>query len=309
LVVVFFAIAIATQWSEFRDSAADLSALVLIGAFGLALANLFTAWLTWRVLLADANSHLPFGPSLRMYFVGQLGKYLPGTVWPLVAQASMGHDLGVPRRRTVVVGVVTIALSIAAGLAVATATLPFVAPGAARKFWWALLALPVFLVLLYPPVMHRVLNVAMRVLRREPLEQEFSFRGLGISFATQVAAWVAIGMQIAVLSIELGVSPARAIPLGIGGAALAWGAGLLAVPAPAGLGVREAALYAVVGTVLDRGSVLVVVVASRLMMTIGDVVWAGAGEVLYRRWRRRRTRQPDVKVAAERPGAPSQSKS
>jgi hypothetical protein len=58
--------------------------------------------------------------------------------------------------------------------------------------------------------------------------------------------------------------------------------------------VREAALYAVLGTVLDRGSVLVVVVASRLMMTFGDVVWAGVGELLYRLHRPRLARTDDA---------------
>ena len=51
----------------------------------------------WRVLLEDLGTHLALPPASSVFLVGQLGKYLPGSVWTVVAQAEMGAQLAVPR--------------------------------------------------------------------------------------------------------------------------------------------------------------------------------------------------------------------
>jgi hypothetical protein len=35
----------------------------------------------------------------RILFLGQLGKYLPGSVWPVLAQMELGKTYRVPRHR------------------------------------------------------------------------------------------------------------------------------------------------------------------------------------------------------------------
>ncbi len=45
-------------------------------------------------LLNDLGSPLPPAGSLRVFFLGQLGKYVPGSVWPAVAQMELGRDYG-----------------------------------------------------------------------------------------------------------------------------------------------------------------------------------------------------------------------
>jgi hypothetical protein len=82
----------------------------------------------------------------------------------------------------------------------------------------------------------------------------------------------------------------RAMILSTGGFALAWTAGFVAaavlvVAAPAGLGVREVALYSVLSQVLSGGAATAVVVVSRIGQIAGDVLWAAVAAV----WSRRRT--------------------
>ena len=50
--------------------------------------------------------------------------------------------------------------------------------------------------------------------------------------------------------------------------------------APGGVGVREAALTVALGPVLPAGAPLVVALASRVVMTVADLLWAGAGVLL-----------------------------
>ena len=78
-------------------------------------------WLTmlgWRVILRDLGSDLHLAPSSGVYFVGQLGKYLPGSLWSVLVQADIASHLKVPRRRTAVTGLLALGLSLLTGLLV-----------------------------------------------------------------------------------------------------------------------------------------------------------------------------------------------
>ena len=82
-----------------------------------------------------------------MFFLAQIGKYLPGSVWSFVAQMELGKT---PRRapppqrsrRAVFVG-----LHCATGLLIAGVTLPMAEPEAARRYWWLLVLAPAMLML------------------------------------------------------------------------------------------------------------------------------------------------------------------
>ena len=78
-------------------------------------------WLTmigWRTLLRDLGSDLHLAPASGVYFVGQLGKYLPGSLWSVLVQADIASHLKVPRRRTAVTGLLALGLSLLTGLLV-----------------------------------------------------------------------------------------------------------------------------------------------------------------------------------------------
>ena len=109
--VVAFGVALAGQWSEIGDHLGEQRPLVLLGALALALAGVYQSFLTWRGALAVLGSRLPVRSAARLFFVTQLGKYLPGAVWPVVAQMRMGRELGVPRQRMGLAFLLTLGLS------------------------------------------------------------------------------------------------------------------------------------------------------------------------------------------------------
>ena len=68
--------------------------------------------------------------------------------------------------------------------------------------------------------------------------------------------------------------------LSTGAYALAWTAGFLFVVAPAGCGRARRALVAALAPVLDRAGALAVAVLSRVLMTVGDLLWGAVGAAL-----------------------------
>ena len=150
----------------------------------------------WRALLADLGSPLPARLAGRINFTAQLGKYVPGAVWAFAAQVELGHDYQVPRRRSFASVVVSLAVTVSVGLGLALVTLPIASPEIARRFWWALVPLPLIIAALCPPVLGALLDRLLAVLHRAPLERRPSFPGLIKAVAWNLAGWLMLGLQV-----------------------------------------------------------------------------------------------------------------
>jgi uncharacterized membrane protein YbhN (UPF0104 family) len=279
LVAVGLAVwAIASRREQVVDALLRMQGRWLLVAGLATLANLALTGLAWRAVLADLGSRLPLAAAARVFFVGQIGKYVPGSLWPVVVQAELGRDHGVARRRSAAATLVLILLSAFSALVVVLASLPFVPAVAENGFGWALLLVVPLVVVLHPSVLGRVLDRVLKLVGRPPLGEWTSLRGTAVALGWALASWLAAGLQVFCLTISMGAPRAwHTLALSIGGYALAWAVGLIVVVAPAGAGAREVALAALLSQVLDPGAVVVVVLLSRVLFTGADLALAGMG--------------------------------
>jgi hypothetical protein len=270
------------QWPAVRTGLGHLGLLPVIGALVAVLLGLAAGMQVWRVLLAALGSPLPVRAAARVVFVGQLGKYIPGSIWPVLAQMELGSVYHVPRRRSATATLLTMLFSLAAGLLAALLTLPWLAGGATAGYRWALVLAPVLVACLHPRVLNPVLRRLLRLAGRAPLEQPLTGRAVSTALAWALASWLPYGAQVWLLTVRLGAPPGRAAVLAVGGFAFAWCVGFLAVFVPAGVGVREALLVAALHTVLGVGDATAIALVSRLLMTLGDLCVAGLAVVSTR---------------------------
>ena len=237
---------------------------------------------SWRAVMRMLGASLSVPDAFGLFFVSQLGKYVPGGVWNVVAAGELGADLRVPRRTSVSAMMVALVISVASGLVVAAPALLLSAGAGAYVWVWALV--PVLAALLAPPVLDRLLGVAMRVLRRDPIDHELSWGGVLVAVGWSLAGWLLAGLQVWALAVGLGAEPGlRTIGLSVGGYALAWVVGFLFLIAPAGVGVREIVLIAVLGGAAGSATVLAVALLSRVLLTVADVLASLAGLRVARR--------------------------
>jgi len=275
---------LASQWPQVESALDKLNGWDVAGAELCVLAGLGCMMLAWRTLLADLGSPLPLPAAIRVMFIGQLGKYVPGAVWALAAQVELARDYAVPRRRSATASLTSMATTLVAGLIVAGVTLPLTSAGAVRKYWWLLAITPLAIACLYPKVIKVCLDLALRIAHRDPLEKAISIRGMGRALAWTFAGWICYGMHAWFLISQFASDGGwHRLALSFGAYALAWSVGFLIIFFPGGIGPREAALVAVLTPVMPAASALVVALASRLVMTAGDLLWAGAGLCVRRR--------------------------
>jgi uncharacterized membrane protein YbhN (UPF0104 family) len=285
LVVVGLAVwGVASQWTAVQAALHKLSAWHVIGAAGCVLGGLGCMMLAWRALLADLGSRLPLPAAIRVMFIGQLGKYVPGAVWAVAAQVELARDYDVPRRRSVTASLVGMATTLVVALVMTGVMLPLTSSGAVRKYWWVLAITPLAIACLHPRVVKFALNLVLRVARREPLEQVNSLPGMARALGWTLCGWIFYGLHawLLISSFDHG-STLHVLALSFGAYALAWSVGFLIIFFPGGLGPREAVLVAVLSPVMPAASALIVALASRMVMTLGDLIWAGCGLIIGHR--------------------------
>jgi hypothetical protein len=268
------AYAVALQWTQVRSALADLGFVAVAAATVSVLAALVAAAQVWRVLLAALGSPLPFRSAARIMFIGQLGKYLPGAIWPVLAQMELGTAHNVPRHRSASASVLAMLLTLLAGLLASLVTLPFV-PGAS-SYRWVFLAAPVLLVCLYPKVLNLLLGRLLRLARRPPLEHPLSGRAVAGALAWSLVSWACYGLQIWLLATRLGAPYGKAALLATGAFAFAWCVGFLIVFLPVGTGVRDVLLAAMLTPMIGVGKATAVALVSRVLLTAGDLITAAA---------------------------------
>jgi glycosyltransferase 2 family protein len=275
------AYALADHWSQIRGALGELGFWPLAAAMASVLAALATTVQMWRLLLASMGSPLPLRPAARIMLVGQIGKYLPGSIWPVLAQMELGREYHVPRSRSASASILVMLLTLISGLLTALVTLPFAA--GAMPYRWALLATPVLLVMLYPPVLNALIGWLLRLARQPPLERPLTAGGLLRAMGWSFGTWICYGVQIWILATRLGAPAGKTALVAIGGFAFAWSVGFLVVFAPAGAGIRDVLLLVLLGTVLRSADAAAVVLVSRVLMTVADLLSAGVAARFVRR--------------------------
>ncbi|MDO5504129.1 MAG: lysylphosphatidylglycerol synthase domain-containing protein [Actinomycetia bacterium] len=299
LLLVVVAVVLVLLWSNWDEVGPHLGA-VSWQAWTLAvLISLLAPLLTmfgWRAVLTDLGSRLSLGNAAGIFLVGQLGKYVPGSVWSVVVQTEMAAKVGVPRRRAGVTGVITLVLSLLTGVVVGLPALPaFVNRGERVSLVLVALAVAVLLVAVYPPVLNAIVSTVLRLARRPPLEHPLTGASIALMAMWFVLAWLAMGVAVWVIAADVAAGGGGALEgggdggAGLGGStayfalvcvsgfALASAIGMLSVLLPAGVGVREAVLVLLLAGLLTAPAATAVVILARFLTLLADVIWAVAG--------------------------------
>jgi uncharacterized membrane protein YbhN (UPF0104 family) len=277
--------ALSTQWTDIHHDLVKIGLPMALAALACVLGALFAALMSWRALLAGLGSPLPVATAARIVCVGQLGKYVPGSVWPVLAQMEIASAHKVPRTRTGLASVLSMLTALLTGLIVTAIVLPFTS--GSTPYEWTLIVAPFLVACLYPKVLNWGFAKLLKLARRPPLEQPLGTRALGICLGWSFAAWLCYGLQIWVLAIRLGAPAGRALPLAIGAFAFAWSAGFVVILAPAGAGVRDVIMIAMLHPPLTLGSAAAVSLVSRVVTTAADLITAGVATAYYRRDKKR----------------------
>lgn len=269
----------AAHWASVRDASlalqprwasVGLSATMVLACYAVLIE-------TWRRMVRTWGSALAPGDAARIWFVSNLGRYVPGKVWQIGAMGLLAQRAGVAPDAAVGSSLVLAIVNILAGLVVIlgtgrsaldTLSLPPAATAAAS-------AAAVLATLALPWLLPSIIRFFNRMSGRQLAPPQIPLMAIAAAFVGCSVAWVGYGVAFATFAGALVPTPAAA---GVGGHvaafALSYLAGYLAVFAPGGIGVRELSLAALLTAWLGYGSgdAGVLVLTSRVWLTVLEVL-------------------------------------
>src|SRR6266545_3806301 len=148
------------QWGEVRPLLGQLS----LSALGVATVSVFVGvyatFMAWRAIMADLGFPLAHNAGMRVFFVSQLGKYVPGKLWPILMQMRLGRAYKIPVRASGAAALVFLLMVIGSGLVVAVPTLPLFGGKAWGTYWWTALILVAAVAVALPRLLFTLMDVA-----------------------------------------------------------------------------------------------------------------------------------------------------
>jgi len=276
LIVYFLALAVVRSVRELEPVTLEPKVGVLALSLVAFCLHMLVRALAWQLLTKSNQAAIPFADAAIAWTVSLLGRYLPGKVLLLVGRLYFYRQHGRSSVRVSACFVLEILYVLVASLLMLLVALPQLEAVAPFRAWLlALIAVIVLLPLLHPRVQETFLNGALRVLRREPMVVESKVRDGILVLATQVVAWTVCGLGLVLLIRAVHPLDLRQCVFVGGAFSFASLVGMAAVFVPAGLGVREGVLAALLSLVVPGPVALVACVGARLWATAGEVLCAG----------------------------------
>jgi glycosyltransferase 2 family protein len=268
------------DWDDLSAAIASASPSWVAVALLFGVAAMSTIGWNWLVLLRPERTRTVLRPGATWFFVGQLGKYVPGGIWPIVGQAELATRGGSTRSSAYSATALSMVATLL-GAATFAVGAGLVSPFEHR--WIAagvgVVLLSTFIVLGAASVRRRTHDLVEMVTRRRFELPEV--RMLGIQLARHVPTWLCFSaVNVCVHrslggSLEVGLVAELALAT-----CVSWIAGFVVIGVPGGIGVREAVFVSLMTGPVGASSALSIAVVGRVVSIASDVVGA-VGSVAF----------------------------
>lgn len=261
------------DWDEISEAVGAARGAPLAAALAIGLGGMAIIGVNWLHLARRSGGAVPPARGMAWYFVGQLGKYVPGGIWPIVGRAELAARGGVSRRSAYTSTALSMFATYCSAGVIGAAMLPWAlgAPTPLAVGAPVLVAIGVA-VAFHPVVTARLVAVAARLARRQVFAGVPTWREALSTLARHVPAWLAISAATWMVARSLGAD----VPLWllIAGTPTAWLVGFVIIGLPGGLGVRESVFIAIVATQTAAAEAAAIALLARMVFIGVDIAGA-----------------------------------
>jgi len=273
-VLVFAWIGLRGRFDEVGDALGDTSLAGAGAGLLLVLLGLFATGLLWLRLMACLDGALPLVDGLAKFFFGQLGKYIPGSVWSIGAQAELARRHAVPARVTVAAGLLFLAYHVETAVLLGALALLAGSLESPWPDWVSWVALALAVTGLVPGI---VRSLGRRIAGREV---RIGWADTVVVVGLMAVTWTAYACALVLMSPGLPWGELAAL----GGAfAAAYAVGVVVVFAPAGVGAREAVFVLLLAPVTGVAPATALALLTRVVHTGADALIAAGWWLAARR--------------------------
>lgn len=229
------------DWNQIPFAKLQFRPLPLVGSFAILILLHFPLYgYAWKLLLGAFGERIAFTRALAIMVVTQLGKYVPGKVWFTLGRVTLAGREGIPKAKSLVSVLVETGFALLSAVLLFGAAVLFIPHSNLPRFVYLLfLAVPLCLIVIYPPVFNRLLAWLLVRFRQPVFRLDLSYPRLLYLLGVYAFDWLLQGTGAFVLINSFYPLPLSALPALVAGYSVSWILGFLFLLAPAGLGVRE----------------------------------------------------------------------
>jgi uncharacterized membrane protein YbhN (UPF0104 family) len=276
--VAFVARTLISKWDEVSDAFSQVDAINLVLSLLLGLAAMTSIGWIWVTMIVARSHNVRHRNAMAWYFTGQLGKYVPGGIWPIVGRAELAVRNGIPRLDAYA----STGLSLVTTYSAAVVTIGI---GAAATTGHRLIAvlIAISLVLAFaafsqPSLRVAIIRVATRV---SPSASSLTDpKRLARLTVVHIPAWILMSLSTSVTATAFGAKISIADMLFI--TTTSWLAGFVVVGVPGGIGVREAVFTSLAGGIIGTPMAVSLALMSRVVFIAVDLTGALVSSVISR---------------------------
>ena len=276
--VAFVARTLISKWSEVTDAFSQVNAVNLVLSLLLGLAAMTSIGWIWVTMIVARSHNVRHRNAMSWYFTGQLGKYVPGGIWPIVGRAELAVRNGIPR----IDAYASTGLSLVTTYAAAVVTIGI---GAAATTGHRLIAILIAIAL-----MAAYASFSQPSLRAVLIRVESRISSSASSLADpqrlvrltvlHIPAWLLMSLSTSVTATAFGADIGIADMLFI--TTTSWLAGFVVVGVPGGIGVREAVFTSLAGGIIGTPMAVSLALMSRVVFIAVDLSGALISNVISR---------------------------
>ncbi|MCC6176815.1 MAG: flippase-like domain-containing protein [Chloroflexi bacterium] len=240
----------------------------------------------WWLVARGFGGAIRLGSALRVYSSSNLGKYLPGKVLHAVARVYLAQQAGLSLALATTVVVVDVVLYLAASMLVAVLAIPTLAdaltaylPSVDRTALSGLALVGVIgaLVVLHPATLNRLFALMRRLMPGRDLPTiQASYLTILRLLVCYVILWGLMALSLLWSVRAIAAIEATTLPVLAAAYALSYLGGTIMPIAPAGIGVREGLLAALLAQVVPLPAAAAVAVLARVIQVVAEGLCAAA---------------------------------
>lgn len=277
--IMFVVRTLVVRWDEVRTAFNDVQVPALLGSLALGLCAMTLIGLLWTTMIRlRGHDHHHRALAMSWYFTGQLGKYVPGGIWPIVGRAEMAVRSGVPRADAYAsTGLSLVTTYLGAAVTISIGSLV----SGQRRGIGALIAVGLvagYVLFSNESLRSRVLALIGRFVTN--VQSLTEPRRLARLAMMHVPAWMLMSLSTSVTASAFGAHIGVFDMLFVTSAS--WLVGFVIIGVPGGIGVREAVFTSLASGIIGAPVAVSLALVSRVVFIAVDLTGALAATIAAR---------------------------
>ncbi len=226
----------------------------------------------WQKIIRSLSNTITFVNAFWIMSASQLAKYVPGGIWFALGRIFLGKGESLKAETIGISVVIETVLTLLVGIVLFFSSMFSTTYGFDQNWVFLIPIALLFMVLLHPMIMNKLINRALHILKRQEIHFHITYLKIFFLSLYFFGLWIAqiIGFYFLINSIY--TIPFSKIFNLAAAYTLSWMSGFIVIFAPGGLGVREGMMSLLLSSFIPSPLAIAISFLSRIWITIFEVV-------------------------------------